>query len=189
MFDYYIDHDTKQFTPWTEKIPKFELDSDVPLQVKLRKNRWTYSLLKHYFGLWKYLLELKCIMLFIGCPGTNSGNHKSQILPRFADEEQAPCDVSRKRWFWKNRAGQRKVARVIIILFWYESRKDVTAEMATNREVWKKKMRSPKSRRMMKIFFLFLHKIRGMWILLFILRLRIFPSLFRRMSVENCVTW
>lgn len=36
MFDYYIDHDTKQFTPWTEKIPKFELDSDIPLQVTLR---------------------------------------------------------------------------------------------------------------------------------------------------------
>lgn len=33
VFDYYIDHDTKQFTPWTEKIPKFELDTDVPLQV------------------------------------------------------------------------------------------------------------------------------------------------------------
>ncbi|KAJ8736094.1 hypothetical protein PYW08_006750 [Mythimna loreyi] len=35
VFDYYIDHDTKQFTPWTEKIPKFELDSDVPLQAVL----------------------------------------------------------------------------------------------------------------------------------------------------------
>ncbi|CAH1639911.1 unnamed protein product [Spodoptera littoralis] len=35
VFDYYIDHDTKQFTPWTEKIPKFELDTDVPLQAVL----------------------------------------------------------------------------------------------------------------------------------------------------------
>lgn len=33
VFDYYIDPETKQFTPWTEKIPKFELDSDIPLQV------------------------------------------------------------------------------------------------------------------------------------------------------------
>lgn len=32
IFDYYIDAETKQFTPWTEKIPKFELDTDVPLQ-------------------------------------------------------------------------------------------------------------------------------------------------------------
>ncbi|CAH0405196.1 unnamed protein product [Chilo suppressalis] len=35
VFDFYIDHDSKQFTPWTEKIPKFELDSDVPLQAVL----------------------------------------------------------------------------------------------------------------------------------------------------------
>lgn len=33
VFDYYIDSETKQFTPWTEKITKFELDTDVPLQV------------------------------------------------------------------------------------------------------------------------------------------------------------
>lgn len=33
IFDYYIDAETKQFTPWTERLPKFELDPDVPLQV------------------------------------------------------------------------------------------------------------------------------------------------------------
>lgn len=32
VFDYYIDQDTKQMTPWTEKLPKFEMDSDTPLQ-------------------------------------------------------------------------------------------------------------------------------------------------------------
>lgn len=37
VFDYYIDHETKQFTPWTEKIPKFELDTDIPLQVSKKK--------------------------------------------------------------------------------------------------------------------------------------------------------
>lgn len=35
IFDYYIDPETKQFMPWTEKIPKFELDIDVPLQAVL----------------------------------------------------------------------------------------------------------------------------------------------------------
>lgn len=35
IFDYYIDAETKQFTPWTEKIPKFELDTDIPLQAVL----------------------------------------------------------------------------------------------------------------------------------------------------------
>lgn len=35
IFDFYIDPETKQFLPWTEKIPKFELDTDVPLQAVL----------------------------------------------------------------------------------------------------------------------------------------------------------
>lgn len=33
VFDYYIDTETKEFLPWTHVIPKFELDSDMPLQV------------------------------------------------------------------------------------------------------------------------------------------------------------
>lgn len=33
VFDFYIDPETKQFTPWTERVPKFELDTDIPLQV------------------------------------------------------------------------------------------------------------------------------------------------------------
>lgn len=35
IFDYFIDPETKQFVPWTEKIPKFDLDIDVPLQAVL----------------------------------------------------------------------------------------------------------------------------------------------------------
>lgn len=33
IFDYYIDPETKKFMLWTEKVPKFELDPEVPLQV------------------------------------------------------------------------------------------------------------------------------------------------------------
>lgn len=32
VFDFFIDQDTKQMTPWTEKLTKFEMDSDTPLQ-------------------------------------------------------------------------------------------------------------------------------------------------------------
>ncbi|XP_065217396.1 dynein beta chain, ciliary [Planococcus citri] len=32
VFDYYINNETRQFSPWSEKIPKFELDPDMPLQ-------------------------------------------------------------------------------------------------------------------------------------------------------------
>ncbi|XP_054276549.1 dynein beta chain, ciliary [Macrosteles quadrilineatus] len=35
VFDYYIDVETKQFLPWTERLPKFELDPDMPLQAVL----------------------------------------------------------------------------------------------------------------------------------------------------------
>lgn len=33
VFDYYIDSETKKFTPWSEKMVPFELEPDVPLQV------------------------------------------------------------------------------------------------------------------------------------------------------------
>lgn len=35
VFDYYIDPESKKFVPWTERVPKFELDPDVPLQAAL----------------------------------------------------------------------------------------------------------------------------------------------------------
>lgn len=33
VFDYFIDSETKKFTPWNEKMVPFELEPDVPLQV------------------------------------------------------------------------------------------------------------------------------------------------------------
>lgn len=33
VFDYYIDPETKKFEPWTKKVPKFEFDPELPLQV------------------------------------------------------------------------------------------------------------------------------------------------------------
>ena len=35
VFDYYIDSETKTFVSWTQRLPKFELDPDVPLQAIL----------------------------------------------------------------------------------------------------------------------------------------------------------
>ncbi|XP_014206492.1 dynein beta chain, ciliary [Copidosoma floridanum] len=35
VFDYYIDSETKNFVPWTERLPKFELDPDLPVQAVL----------------------------------------------------------------------------------------------------------------------------------------------------------
>lgn len=33
VFDCYIDTETKQFVPWTQRLGRFELDHDMPLQV------------------------------------------------------------------------------------------------------------------------------------------------------------
>ena len=33
VFDYFIDPETKKFEHWTKKVPKFEYDPDIPLQV------------------------------------------------------------------------------------------------------------------------------------------------------------
>ena len=33
IFDYFIDPETKKFMPWSEKVPKFQLDPEIPLQV------------------------------------------------------------------------------------------------------------------------------------------------------------
>ena len=34
VFDYYIDHETHKFEPWNKLVPKFELDPEMPLQVR-----------------------------------------------------------------------------------------------------------------------------------------------------------
>lgn len=36
VFDYFIDAETKKFTPWSEKMVPFELEPDVPLQVCMK---------------------------------------------------------------------------------------------------------------------------------------------------------
>ncbi len=33
MFDYYLCGSTNKWIPWTEKLPIFELDPEIPLQV------------------------------------------------------------------------------------------------------------------------------------------------------------
>lgn len=58
IFDYYIDSDTKKFMPWTDKVPAFELDPDVPLQVmgKTHFSSRSYFILIA-FPLWCYKIE------------------------------------------------------------------------------------------------------------------------------------
>ncbi|XP_048056692.1 dynein axonemal heavy chain 11 isoform X1 [Megalobrama amblycephala] len=44
VFDYYIDPNTKRFTPWSERTPPFELEPDIPLQTVLVQSAETICL-------------------------------------------------------------------------------------------------------------------------------------------------
>ncbi|XP_041975803.1 dynein beta chain, ciliary [Aricia agestis] len=79
VFDYYIDSETKQFTPWTEKISKFELDSDIPLQAVLVP---TADTIKIRFFLDLLMKNKHPVMLVggAGCGKTVLVNEKLQSL-------------------------------------------------------------------------------------------------------------
>lgn len=51
IFDYYIDSESKKFEPWTKLVPKFSLDTDLPLQVifKLNKKLHIYFIFIYFF--------------------------------------------------------------------------------------------------------------------------------------------
>ncbi|GAB5581369.1 dynein axonemal heavy chain 17 isoform X1 [Prionailurus iriomotensis] len=65
IFDYYVDPDTKKFLPWTEKVPSFELDPDVPLQETTR--------IRYFMDL---LMEKSWPVMLVG----NAGTGKSVLM-------------------------------------------------------------------------------------------------------------
>ncbi|XP_055848919.1 dynein beta chain, ciliary isoform X2 [Episyrphus balteatus] len=65
VFDYFLDAETKQFLPWTEKVPKFELDSDLPLQAVLVH---TSESIRVRFFL-ELLMEKKHPVMLVGTAG------------------------------------------------------------------------------------------------------------------------
>ncbi|XP_049878702.1 dynein beta chain, ciliary [Pectinophora gossypiella] len=79
VFDFYIDSETKQFTPWTEKIPKFELDSDIPLQAVLVPTSETIRI-RFFLDL---LMKNKHPVMLVGSAGSGKTvlvNEKLQSL-------------------------------------------------------------------------------------------------------------
>lgn len=79
VFDYYIDTETKQLTPWTDKVPRFELDSDLPLQAVLVHT--SESIRIRYF-LDLLMIKKHPVMLVgnAGCGKTVLVNEKLQSL-------------------------------------------------------------------------------------------------------------
>lgn len=65
VFDYYIDDETKQFVSWSEKLGRFELDPDVPLQAVLVHT--TESIRVKYFL--DILMEKRRPVMLVGNAG------------------------------------------------------------------------------------------------------------------------
>ncbi|MBN3282111.1 DYH17 protein, partial [Polyodon spathula] len=72
VFDYYIDADTKKFMSWTDKVPKFELDPDLPLQASMVHTSETIRI--RYFM--DMLMEKKRPVMLVG----NAGTGKSVLM-------------------------------------------------------------------------------------------------------------
>ncbi|XP_069945104.1 dynein beta chain, ciliary-like [Cherax quadricarinatus] len=88
VFDYFIERDTLRFAPWAEKIPKFELDPDTPLQSLMVHTSETVRL-KFFID----LLMTKCHPVMLvgssGCGKSALLNEKLNSLP----EEFSVCNV------------------------------------------------------------------------------------------------
>ncbi|EDW38589.1 GL12690 [Drosophila persimilis] len=79
VFDYFLDSETKTFLPWTEKTPKFELDSDLPLQAVIVHTSESIRL-RYFLDL---LMDKKHPVMLVGnagCGKTVLVNEKLQSL-------------------------------------------------------------------------------------------------------------
>ncbi|XP_040542548.1 dynein axonemal heavy chain 17 isoform X5 [Gallus gallus] len=66
IFDYYIDPETKKFMPWTDKVPTFKLDPEVPLQASMVHTTETVRI-RYFMDL---LMEKQRPVMLVGNAGT-----------------------------------------------------------------------------------------------------------------------
>ncbi|XP_065591372.1 dynein axonemal heavy chain 17 isoform X1 [Cyrtonyx montezumae] len=66
IFDYYIDPETKKFMPWTDKVPTFKLDPEVPLQASMVHTTETVRI-RYFMDL---LMEKQRPLMLVGNAGT-----------------------------------------------------------------------------------------------------------------------
>ncbi|KAK4326143.1 hypothetical protein Pmani_003308 [Petrolisthes manimaculis] len=88
VFDYFIERESLRFAPWSEKIPKFELDPDTPLQSLMVHTSETVRL-KFFIDL---LMTKNHPVMLVGSSGCGKSallNEKLSSLP----EEYAVCNV------------------------------------------------------------------------------------------------
>ncbi|KAK9886617.1 hypothetical protein WA026_017539 [Henosepilachna vigintioctopunctata] len=72
VFSFYIDSETKKFLPWTEMVPSFEFDPDIPLQSTLVETNETTRI--RFFV--KHLISKRVPVMLVG----PAGSGKSVIL-------------------------------------------------------------------------------------------------------------
>ncbi|XP_015735401.1 dynein heavy chain 17, axonemal [Coturnix japonica] len=66
IFDYYINPETKKFKPWTDKVPTFRLDPEVPLQASMVHTTETVRI-RYFMDL---LMETQRPLMLVGNAGT-----------------------------------------------------------------------------------------------------------------------
>ena len=75
VFDFYIDSESKKFELWSKKVPKFELDPDVPLQAALvptpetvRIRYWMGKFQKNFHIYFIYFIWILDLLMERGYP-------------------------------------------------------------------------------------------------------------------------
>ncbi|XP_066096637.1 dynein axonemal heavy chain 11 isoform X2 [Saccopteryx bilineata] len=82
VFDYYLDHNSKKFLPWTDKIPQFTMDPEVPLQRVLVPTAETRRL--RYFL--ELLLEKGQPLMLVGYAGVGKTVFVRDMLASLSED-------------------------------------------------------------------------------------------------------
>ncbi|XP_075778341.1 dynein axonemal heavy chain 11 isoform X3 [Pelodiscus sinensis] len=82
IFDYYLDPKTRKFLPWTDKVPKFDMDPETPLQMALVHTSET-TRLRYFIDL---LLEKGKPVMLVGNAGVGKTVFVRDRLAAFSDD-------------------------------------------------------------------------------------------------------
>ncbi|XP_039284796.1 dynein beta chain, ciliary [Nilaparvata lugens] len=81
VFNYFIDNDTKRFVPWSERVQKFDLDHDIPLQSAVVNTTET-TRVRYFLDL---LLEKKKPVMLVGAAGSGKSVLTAEKLNSLSD--------------------------------------------------------------------------------------------------------
>ncbi|VVC46440.1 Hypothetical protein CINCED_3A022327, partial [Cinara cedri] len=89
VFNYYIDHETKKFRPWSDLVTSFELDPGVPLQQTLVNTNET-TRVRYFLDL---LIDKKKPIMFVGAAGTGKSIIVNDKLKSLSSDSYAISNV------------------------------------------------------------------------------------------------